>query len=145
MKNKDHIISLEFCKDHFKYQHDGSSTNISPSLGLGFRPGEHDRRRGMHLILLAKYYLPRSMLGFLSRRVFSGAPSPLCKNALRGIFVNFKKKLATSTRGSIPPPMGWNLWSEWSEMIFYFGMTAEYEPYNCAEYFHLQRTTIKFE
>ena len=26
MKNKDHILSLEFCKDHFKYQHDGSSS-----------------------------------------------------------------------------------------------------------------------
>ena len=34
MKNKDHILSLEFYKDHFKYQHDGSSTNISASLDL---------------------------------------------------------------------------------------------------------------
>ena len=34
MKNKDHTLPLEFDKDHFKYQHDGSSTNISPSLDL---------------------------------------------------------------------------------------------------------------
>ena len=37
MKNKDHKLSLEFCKDHFKYQHDGPSTIISPFLNLSYK------------------------------------------------------------------------------------------------------------
>ncbi len=28
MKNKEHILPIEFYKDHFKYQHDGATTNI---------------------------------------------------------------------------------------------------------------------
>ena len=32
MKNKDHNLSLEFYKNHFKYQHDESSSNISTYL-----------------------------------------------------------------------------------------------------------------
>ena len=32
MKNKDDILFLEIDKDNFKYQHDGSSTIISPYL-----------------------------------------------------------------------------------------------------------------
>ena len=51
MKNKDHIIPLEFDKDHFMYQRDEASATISPFLDFSEK-GESKNGICVHCIFV---------------------------------------------------------------------------------------------